>query len=203
MDQLFSTAPGSPNCFPRRRTPAVGVCDRSSAALHSACPCGDDGSALRKHRGLPHAGPDVDSRLLVRGSGDAWRRFFVQHGARLAFDERVYGILFQLYYIEHSRLRRHHSSFTCCALACSNGSNDRSAVCGGLDRPTRFSLFEFETRRFSKPISLINSIAVPSDAFEFLGPYPRSPKVLYENLLRQNTSWLSSQTLNTPDVYEA
>ena len=52
------------------------------------------GCALRKHRSLPDAGLDVDGRLLARGSGYAWRGFFVQHGAGRALDERIYRILF-------------------------------------------------------------------------------------------------------------
>src|SRR5204863_2249132 len=84
----------APCCFSRLCTPAVGVCDRASAAFHSACTCRDRGCALRKHRSLPDAGLDVDGRLLARGSGYAWRGFFVQHGAGRALDERIYRILF-------------------------------------------------------------------------------------------------------------
>jgi hypothetical protein len=85
MGQPLSTGPYSPFCFSRLRTPTVGFCDRAFVALRPACACRDGGGALRKHRGLPHAGLDVDSRLLARGSGDAWRGLFVQHGAVDAF----------------------------------------------------------------------------------------------------------------------
>jgi len=65
MDQPFSTEPGAPCCFSRLCTPAVGVCDRASAAFHSACTCRDRGCALRKHRSLPDAGLDVDGRYWL------------------------------------------------------------------------------------------------------------------------------------------
>ena len=63
-------------------------------SLHSACACGQCGSALRQYCGLSHAGLDVDGRVLAGGSVDAWRGLFFQHQSRRAIDERIYGILF-------------------------------------------------------------------------------------------------------------
>src|SRR4029077_10511931 len=93
MDQPVSAGPSSPRRFSRLRTPPVGVCDRESAAIHSARVCCHRRSAWRQHFGLPYAGLDVDGRVLAGGSDDAWRSVFFQYGERRTLDERIHWIL--------------------------------------------------------------------------------------------------------------
>src|SRR5881227_3926809 len=80
-----------------------------------------------EHFGLPDAWFDVDAGLLARGPIDAGRSLLFQHEQGEAINERLHRLLFQLHYIEHSRLRRHHAHLKACALARGDGSDDRSA----------------------------------------------------------------------------
>src|SRR4029077_13412990 len=99
---------------------------------------------LCEHFSLPDARPDVDDGLLARGPIDAWRSLLVQHKRRDALDERVHWLLLQLHHTEHSWIRRYHARFQNRALACSDGSDDRSALCGSPDRSPRLTLFQPE-----------------------------------------------------------
>jgi hypothetical protein len=61
-----------------------------------------------------------------------------------AIDRRVQWLLLQLHHTKHRRLRRHHSRLKNGALARGNGSDDRSALCGGTDRSPGLTLFDSE-----------------------------------------------------------
>ena len=55
--------------------------------------------------------------------------------------DRFRRFLLQLHHTEHGGLRRHHTCLKDCALACSNGSDDRLALCHRSDSTPGFTLF--------------------------------------------------------------
>ena len=82
-----------PSVFSYLLAYAVGVRNRAYAAVRSARACGDRGSSLREHRGLPDAGLNVDGRVMACRSVNARRGLFFQHEWRRAIDKRIHRVL--------------------------------------------------------------------------------------------------------------
>ena len=152
VDQSFPAGPGPTARVPYRRTRLDCFCGGEFAPLRLACAFGKHRSALREHLGLPDAWLDVDSSLLARGPGDSRDAFAFNTATRDKTDDgRFQCFLLQLHHTKHGRLRRHHARLKNCALACSNGSDDRAALCHRLDCTPGFTLFHAKVSMIRVP----------------------------------------------------
>src|SRR6266478_8238642 len=130
---IFSRTCASASDISCRRNRLSCFCHREFAALCSARLFGRQRSTLREHFGLPDARFDLDDGVLAGGAVDT-RSFRVQHDHRDERDDGRFQCLLQLHHAEHGRLRRYHSGFESRPHACRNGSDNRTAQCGGADR---------------------------------------------------------------------